>query len=205
MRLLSVNPNRQEAVGIILSDPDLTSEAVAALPEIRDVAQRGCGAEGVKRVIGRRLETYPQPQRSAVEWGMWWADYIDALHDLPEAKLEAGMAAWVKSPDSRFMPKPGELRALAETASWTSPAFEAWSRAQQVANTMAMRNAPVPSEAPRERAKPEEISALMADFKAQWAERFPDKPKPAPRPVRGPTDDRGLTEAMRSHLSSQRA
>jgi hypothetical protein len=50
---------------------------------------------------------------NAGEWAAWWADYTDALGDLTETALELGMREWVRRPDSRFMPKPGELRELA--------------------------------------------------------------------------------------------
>ena len=172
-----------------------------ALPMLRQRALTPAGEDGVRQVIGRRFGIFPQPERDEGEWAAWWADYVDALADLPEGKLEAAMMAYIRSPDAEFMPKPGKLRQLSEEIEWTSPAKEAWHRAQAATRVDPTEAPPLP----RPRADPAEVKSMLADFHRQFAERFPEKPKAEPRAVRGPTDDRGLTEAMRSHLSSQRA
>ena len=86
---------------------------MADLPALRSAATKPAGAAGVKAVIGRRMAIYPQTEMTEGEWTAWWADYIDALQDIPNAALEAGMTAWVRRPESQFMPKPGQLRDLA--------------------------------------------------------------------------------------------
>lgn len=89
------------------------SSTPSDLETLRRRATQPSGPDGVKAVVGRRLALYPQTEMNPGEWGAWWADYFEALEDIPTVAVEAGMAAWVRRPESQFMPKPGQLRELA--------------------------------------------------------------------------------------------
>lgn len=127
--LLECERSADDALNGIVNSPALHSEVKAALPAIME-RTRGCGDAGVRDVVGRRLSTFPQPDRSEGEWVSWWMDYYDALGDLPYEALEGGMKAWLRQPEA-FMPKPGELRALALKAG--EPIWTAASRAKRAA------------------------------------------------------------------------
>ena len=124
----------------IVSNPALYAEAKAALPALMERVKGG-GVGAVRDVIGRRLVTFPQPDRSDAEWAAWWADYFDALEDIPAQALEGGMKTWMQRPDAQFMPKPGELRALALKAG--EPLYQAASRARRVAQLPLRRFGPL--------------------------------------------------------------
>lgn len=128
--LLECERSTAEAVAGIVANPGLHAEATALLPFLKD-ATAPAGDDGVAHVIGRRLQTFPQPVRSPEEWAAWWLDYYEALSDMPLDALEAGMKAFIRSPGAEFMPKPSKLRELASRAG--SVAIIAYSRAKQAA------------------------------------------------------------------------
>jgi hypothetical protein len=117
-----------EAVADLAADPTLLAEARRALPALEVDARQPSGRAGVMRVISKRFALYPQASRSEGEWSAWWAEYLAVLEGLPETALEAGMAAWVAKPTSRFLPMPGQLRDLALTV--PNPSAQAFSRAR---------------------------------------------------------------------------
>ena len=120
----------EAALEQIASVPALVEEVRAAYPAI--MAQIApAPAEAVAAVLGRRFAIYPQPDRGEAEEAAFWEDYMEALHDIPAKALEDGMKAWVKLPSSKFLPKPGELRALALEAG--APLYTAASRARRIA------------------------------------------------------------------------
>lgn len=110
--------------------PTIIDEAKALLPSLQRKVE-AAGEVVVRQVIGARLETFPQPQRSDAGWDAWWNDYFDALADEPAFAIEAGMREWVKTDVTGFMPKPGQLLALVKAAA--GPHWRALSRAQRVA------------------------------------------------------------------------
>jgi hypothetical protein len=71
------------------------------------------GEPGVMSVVTAAFVHYPQPKRSPEEWAVFWQGYVGACGHLSRAALEAGMVRWLNDPQSRFLPMPGELRALA--------------------------------------------------------------------------------------------
>lgn len=171
--------------------PALLEEARAVLPQLKAVAERKAGREGVKAVIGKRFALYPQPQRSDGEAAAWWADYYDVLEDVPLASLEAAMRAYVADPNSEFMPKPGKLRELAFTTPSRSLArYYRAKRAVQIAEEAALP--------PPERANPEAVRQIMDEFNAKTAagRKIPELPSIAGRPDAG-----GLTAEMRAVLA----
>lgn len=163
--LLECERSADDALNGIVNSPALHAEVKAALPAIMDRV-RGGGTAAVRDVIGRRLVTFPQPDRSDAEWAAWWADYYDALEDVPAAALEGGMKAWVQKSDAQFMPKPGELRALALKAG--EPLYQAASRARRVAHLPLRRFGPLDEGNPetvdeRKAAAAEVLASLKAN------------------------------------------
>lgn len=130
-RLLVTEPNAEQAIAAIRNDPELRRQALAALPQIERAARAPAGAEGVKEAMGRRFALYPQPRRSPQEWAAWWLDYIEVLADVPRCALDAAMSAWVRDPESQFLPKPGQLRKLAMEAAVAE--IRAYDRARRAA------------------------------------------------------------------------
>ena len=116
LMLLLSHGKLAEAAEQIQSSPALYRECEAAYPAIERAMRDATAPAGdaiVARIIGKRLAIYPQPDRSEDEWVAWWDAYYDTLSDLPEKCLEGAMRDWVRSP-AQFLPKPGELRALAQ-------------------------------------------------------------------------------------------
>ncbi len=181
----------------------MLAEAQAALPALRACAEYPSGQAGVRDVIGRRFALYPQPERSDGEWEAWWEDYLDALQDVPLAALTAAMSTWVKRPESQFLPKPGELRALAlESVTREGLACDTiWSASRIANNRRVVEPEPeAPKISPEER---ERVKAMVADFLKQAKSR-----QPAPvvmRPNHGKTDETGITPELRALVEKQRS
>lgn len=180
---------------LIASDPALLAEAEAALPALRAVAEAKAGTDGVKAVVGKRFAIYPQPPRTDAEAAAWWSDYYDVLADVPLASLEAGMRAYVADPTSEFMPKPGRLKELAFTTA--SRSLTRYFRAKKAVE---LANEPKAISGPRVR--PEEVTAILADFNAKSMPKTPSRP-PMPSTA-GKVDEGGLTAEMRA-LMARRA
>lgn len=100
-------------MALIRADDGLLAECQVLAEPLRQEALRGAGPEGVKLVIGRRFLLYPQPLRSEAEWALWWDDYVETLADMPAEALERAMRLWIARPEAEFLPRPGELLALA--------------------------------------------------------------------------------------------
>jgi hypothetical protein len=206
LKALLDEPGSPDAAVVgIASLPALVEEAKRVLPALRAVAEAKAGREGVKAVIGRRLATYPQPQRTEGEWDAWWADYFDVLEDVTLASLEAGMRAYVALPDSEFMPKPGQLRELAFTAPCRSltrlhRATLAIRRAEECRERTPEEIAEAAALAEANRA---EIARLAAEFKSK---SIPESPKrPVLPSISGQVDERGITQAMRDLMARRQA
>lgn len=174
----------------IVNSPALIAEARALLPELQRVATAKAGEDGVRRVIAKRFELYPQPHRTDEQWAAWWSDYYDALADVSLASLEAGMRAYVADPGSEFMPKPGKLRELAFSAPCRSLGrYYRAKRAVQIADEPPVMIAPP--------ADPAQVKALLAEFQAVVA-----KPVKPPLPsIAGKPDAGGITPEMRALIA----
>ena len=129
-RLLEQEPSAETAIDLIASDPRMLAEAKAALPALWKRLDAG-GDEAVQAVISKRLPVYPQGNRTREEWQAWWSAYYDTLSDQPAECLEAGMQEWVRTDQTGFMPKPGQLLALVKAAA--EPYYRAVSRANRIA------------------------------------------------------------------------
>jgi hypothetical protein len=121
-------------------------------------------------VIGARFALYPQPQRTEAEWANWWRDYLNALAGLPADVVEEAMQTWVAKPDSQFLPRPGELRALALVIR------DRLARRQELALAGPVLAAPRQA-LPVERAKAREVRRLAAELRKPGLEgkTFPAK------------------------------
>lgn len=193
------------AIQQIAETPALLEEARQSLSALKADAEKSAGDDGVRRVVGRRLGLYPPMDMAPAAWVAWWTDYTDALGDLTETALEAGMKAWIRAPDSRFMPKPGELRDLARKT--LSNSYSAYNRAhgaiqwQAQLDYAASRGAivhvdPGPKPEPTEDEKAA-VKKLLAEFKLKSPPRLQ---RPGIMPSHGRTDEFGLTAEMRERL-----
>lgn len=195
------------AVETIRKSPILREEAEAAIPALRQAALTPATEAQIRAIIGQRFALFPQPERTDGEWAAWWAAYFEALSDLTPFAIEAGMAAWVRSPDAEFMCKPGKLRELATTV----PNENRWARAHKRATDATyVPPAPLPPPEPEDRSNrpcAEEIRAVMDDLKQKIADKDPwakYKNKP-PRPTPSArVDETGISQEMRAKLAEQR-
>lgn len=104
-----------EAARAIASAPARLDEARALLPAL-EAQLAPAGPDGVRRALQPLMAVFPQPERSDAEWTLWWAQYVEDLGGFCAASLGEAARAWRRRPDARFMPTPGELRALALAA-----------------------------------------------------------------------------------------
>ena len=181
----------------------LREEARAALPALRAVAEHKAGEDGVRAVLGRRFALYPQPERDDGEWAAWWADYFDALGDVPLACLEAAMREWINRPTSQFLPKPGELRDLAFRT--PSRSLQRYQRAKRAIQLYDNRDTP-PQIAPPEGLAVDHAAAvkkMLSEYQAAYAARQPVARHATPSTA-GKPDAGGLTAEMRA-LMARRA
>lgn len=185
----------------------MLAEARQALPALKEAAVAPAGDEGVTRVVSARFVVYPQREMTVEESVAWWTDYFDALSDLPEAAIEAGMRAWVREGASEFMPKPGQLRQLAlETENRPARAYERARRAVEYqpprqyalaeilpTNVRILRDEPSAAEKRMVRA--------MMDQYRQHHEATRPPAAPERQPTFGAVDEGGLTAAMRAKIA----
>lgn len=189
------------------------------LPDLRAHAAAPAGEEGVYRVIYPRRALFPQPKRTEAEADAWWNDYYDVLVDIPESALEAGMKAWIAKPDARFMPKPGELRALAlKTANDAVRAHDRCKAAVEFEGARAAPETPydfgavyrqlrLPSPpSPARAADRERIRSQARDYLARDSER--QEREAARRRNAGPNmggtiDEGAITPSMRAMLAKR--
>lgn len=159
----------------------------------------------IRQIIGARFALFPQPQRNDGQWAAWWADYYDALRGLTPYAVEAGMAAWVRSPEAEFMAKPGKLRELAMTV----PNENVWARAHMRATKATRQNAAdTPDQAsakPVERPSQEQMKSLMDDFRQCMSAKdgvrdTRSKRRPSPQ---ARIDDTGISAEARALLARQ--
>lgn len=196
---LLVETYDHKAIQVISESAILREEAKAAIPALRQAALAPSTEEQIKAIISQRFALFPQPARNDAEWAAWWADYFDALSGMPAPSVEAGMAAWVKLPDSEFMCKPGRLLELART----TPANNKWARAHKIAVAACIEpiiDTEVPKKPAEERLDAETVAALMKDFHAQMKAKAPP-PVSHTRSIPPPcatVDDTGMSAEMRA-------
>ena len=192
------------AVETIRQSPILRREAEEALPVLREAALTTATEAQIRAIIGQRFALFQQPERTDGEWAAWWAAYFDALSDLTPFAVEAGMAAWVRSPDAEFMCKPGKLRELATTV----PNDNRWAKAHKRASDATyVAPAPLPAPEPEDRSNrptAEEVSKIMADFHAVMKDKDPHAKYKAKAQRATPcarVDNTGVSDEMRALLA----
>lgn len=184
---------------MISRSPILLREAEGLTTAIWQEARRPASVEQIKSILGSRFALFPQPERTDGEWDMWWADYISALEDLTPAAVEAGMAAWVRSIDAEFMPKPGKLRDLAQKTPVVSRWTRALDRIRKALPPIDTTPAPMPE---RERMDPETVAELMKDFHAKMKAKEPPQAQKRVRPSpQAEVDETGMSAEMRALLN----
>jgi hypothetical protein len=198
-----------KAISTIAASEILRREAEAAMPALRAAALRPATRDEIKRIVGQRFELFPQPKRDDGQWAAWWADYFDALEGLTPFAVEAGMAAWVRSPEAEFMCKPGKLAELAKTTANVNRWAKAHYRAEH-ATAPAREAAVQPSEPtrPEDRPTAEEVARVMADLKQKLEERDPwrEMKSKAARPTpSAAVDETGVSAEMRVLLQQRYA
>ncbi len=197
-------PSDHKAVEVITKSAILKAEARDALPALRAAALTPATEDQIKATISQRFALFPQPQRNDAEWAAWWADYFDALSGLTAPAVEAGMAAWVKSPDAEWLCKPGKLRELA----MTTPNNNRWARAARIAIAATIepiRDYEKPKTPAMEKQDAETVAALMKDFHAQMKAKAPppvSRTRSIPPPC-APVDETGISAEMRDLLDRQ--
>lgn len=103
--------NPRQSVAVVVNDPDLRADAVAALPSLV-AAAAPCGSKAVIAELTRLVPLYGVSDRREAEWQVFWGFYVEALGNLPLEALKEGVRSYVAKPDSEFFPKPGPLLAL---------------------------------------------------------------------------------------------
>lgn len=192
--LLDHAGNPDAAANQIAQSPALVAEARQALPALQHAATMKAGEDGVRKVLAKRFETYPQTQRSPEQWNAWFADYYDVLADCSLASLEAGMRAWVADPKSEFMPKPGQLRELAFTAPCRS--LQRYYRAKR-----AIAMAEEPAALPGPGVDPAEVKEMMAEFQAKTVGGATALKPVLPSIAGKPAEGGHVTQAMRDLIA----
>lgn len=199
-----------EAARLIVADSALVREARVLVPALTHRARTVATKPEMKNIIFARFPLFPQPQRAEWEWDVWWADYFDTLEGLTAEAVENGLKAWIAKPDSRFLPKPGELRALAlATPTPTARTLTVLKHALATAD-----GAPAPRgrfyDPPRLKfiPKPEEdreaVRQMQAAHRAEFDRRQAERPRPATHSTAGPVaDGQHVTQAMVDLLSRQ--
>jgi hypothetical protein len=208
LRALLLAADDGQTWGRIVNSPALVEECRRVWEPLGRAATAPAGEEGVIRVIAKRFPVFPQPERSPGEWDAWWSNYFDALEDLPEEALEAGMRAYLREPDAEFLPKPGRLRELARQS--TTPTAKAAGLAARCAAytpptadhgtshiiDCGPRRMPTADERKREVAAARETCQRLAETASK--QQAPPRQWFTPK-----TDETGLTETMRAHMAGE--
>lgn len=190
------------AIRTIRASDILTRQAREAMPAIRAEAMRPATVDEIKAIVGSRFVLFPQPSRKDGEWSAWWADYIDALAGLTPFAVEAGMAAWVRSPEAEFMCKPGNLRELALKA----PNENRWAKALYRAEAATRERRPPEPVKAIDRPSPEEVAAVMTEFHRVMQAKDPlakirtKGQRPTPCAM---VDETGVSEEARAMLAER--
>lgn len=125
----------ESALTEIRRRPELHAEVRAVTEQLRQVATP-CGEEYVRTALQKLILMYGAGESARAQ--SWWKLYYQSLRDLPAQALEEAVQDYVDAPDSMFMPKPGQLRALAKTRA--EPIWQAASRAHRAADAPPQRH-----------------------------------------------------------------
>jgi hypothetical protein len=167
-----------EAAQALAMSPHM-GEARMNLPALSNRARLPAGESGVREIIGKALASYPQPDRNEAEWAAWWEPYFALCGDLPPMALRLAMLEHMKGPDRAWLPKAGDLRALAQKV--RTPAAVAVARIRKAAEIERSGSYRRPARAGAPTKEEREQMREMADrLVAELAAKKP------PTPVRPP-------------------
>ena len=153
------------AINAIAKSEILRCQASMMLPALRQEALRPATQQEIVAIIRSREQTFGdlRTKRTDTEWTMFWADYFEALNGLTAASIEAGMKAYVASPDAEWAPKPGKLAALARETTVVSKFSRAWHRAKTAIQQAAQPKEPEPK--PVVKHSPDEVKAMVGQIR----------------------------------------
>lgn len=143
-RLLDSPVPGEVEVAEIVRDEALRRECCTIAAPLAALAAP-CGDAFVKRALQPLVLVFGvgEAARSAA----YWTVYVRSLSDLPAEALARAVEDYARAQDSRFFPKPGPLRALAEVHAL--PIRRAAQRARKVAAANPEPRAPEPLETRR--------------------------------------------------------
>lgn len=176
----------------IASTPSLLEECRSCVRSLEVIAEPA-GAQMVSRVLAPLVLVYGLGEQS--QSPQFWKVYNDVLSELPRIALERASTQWVKV--GKFFPKPAEILDLAK------PQADALKQAAFRARAAITPRIEAPK---RAEPTPEELEAvreMLKDFRAVVQEKIP--PSPKRKAVRGPVDDKGITEAGRAIIERMRS
>jgi hypothetical protein len=148
----------------------LVEQLGAAVPRLREDARRPAGVEGIVGVLTPWFATYPQPQRSEQEWEAWWRAYALICENISAAALHGAMLAWARRPESEFLPKPGQLAAIAQETPTAAmrDATHAWQVLSACRDMLQPpREDTSAADEERRRQRRADIAGLLSDFKSK--------------------------------------
>jgi hypothetical protein len=203
----------EAAIEAIASTPALAAEARQQIVRVGMLVRKPATREEILQIVGSRFSTFPQPQRGEAEWAAWWSDYFQTLSDVSAESLELGMRAAIARADTEFLPKPGQLRALAirqltpgaRAVNLMRRGIEAAEERERAAyrgdfrlEAPQMRRVKTPEDRETVRQMRDELVRGHATRNAERAAAPPMAGLFPPRPT-----DRGLTAEMRDLLEAQ--
>lgn len=196
----------------------MLAECRRVLPAIKVRATLPAENAEIEAIIGAKFATYRQPERTPAEWAMFWTDYHTVLADVPASALKAAMDAILKDPKIEFLPKPAKLREIAlMTENRAVRAFDRARQAVEMADApraeetvkvplpdVVMRGTrPEPTQAEKDRVRREMREFIAQDDARKAAQAA--KAKANLPDTSGPVTESGITEAMKSKLTKDRA
>lgn len=190
-------------VETIANEASLLAEARVNLPAFHRAMTAPAGREGVMAIITRAFVIYPQPQRTDAEWDCFWLAYTDVLRDVPMASLRTAMTEWMAKPDASFLPKPGEILALARAVVTSESRRLSTARAaskldddRAIARRTALEQRTPPSAEDRER-----VRQMAAETVASLKSKIP---KPIARlGVQAEVDEYGVSAELRAKMRAE--
>lgn len=175
------------------------------------------GERGVAAVLTKWFPIYPPGEKSPDEWKFFWQGYTKAVGHFSVTTLEAAMERWAADPAGhRFLPKPGELRALCASTPTDSlrlvhdartvlSEVENVKRKAELDADMAQRGTSAKEQAERVRQLLGTYTAESAEKRARMERAAKQGIPHADRMVLPPGDPESWSPAQRDMVSKARA
>lgn len=182
-----------ENTRLIARNPALKDEAARA-SRLLAVAAEPAGEQYLQRALAPLVLLYGLGEQAASP--VFWRAYNEVLAGYPPVSIDRAVKQW--QGEGLFFPKPAELKAIAK------PHADAIRQASYRSEAAQKDEAKEP-ESKRDQRTPESMAAVgkMLDaYKDLVQEKTP--PRPVAQPVRGPVDDKGITEAGRALIEKMR-